>query len=464
MNFQKYYNFKLNEDQKRVLKQLNKFLHDDHDIFILTGYAGTGKTTLIRGFLDYLDEISRPYYLWASTGRAANVLANITRRPASTIHSAIYVLDTISDPYDETIIRLVFRLRENFHDPATIYFIDESSMISDREERENQFLQFDDGRLLNHLFKFAGNRKIVFIGDRAQLPPVNCHFSAALEQEYLSDKYQKKVIHEKLTKVERYDVNSGIYWNSLQLRSDERDDLPPMAIKTSDFSDMLVLRNTWVSIDSYVNYLRLRGVEHSVFISQTNGGVHYLNQQIRRKYYRHPDPPLQVGDMLMIVHNNYLYGIFNGQSVKVCNLEPTILRQHDFLFQDAVVEIPETGRKLNVRLMLNLLDRKEPNLSLDEERKLLINFAIRMKDYGIKRKDPTFLERLSTDPYVNALRVKYGYAVTCHKAQGGEWDRVYISAEPVLDNFDRRYLYRWFYTAITRAKSELFFSENKYLY
>lgn len=464
-DLQKYFPFTLNSGQQKTCDDLLSFLENhQYNVFILAGYAGTGKTTILKGILDYMKENDRKFELWASTGRAAKVLGTITRRQTKTIHSAIYMLDENSSKLDEDNKTLSFKLKPNHDDEETIYFIDEASMIADKAEK-NPFLLFDDGRFLDHLFSYLGDRRVVFIGDAAQLPPINCSFSAALDGGYLEKNYSKKCTSVLLTHVMRQQLECGILWNATEIRK-HNDALsqPPLAIKYSGFTDIRIKRNVWSAIDDFVLDLKKNGTGHAAFISFTNGGVHYLNSQIRNKFYGTKDPPLQIGDYLMVVQNNFLYELVNGHHVEVIDFDPDPIRQNSLSFISVLIKVPETDKKINLKIILDLLYRKEPSLTVGEEHDLMKNFVIRMKQYGIKPKTDEFRKRFITDPYLNALRVKFGYAVTCHKAQGGEWPRVYINFEPMLDNIPRPSLYRWTYTAITRASKQLVIPQHKYLY
>lgn len=462
---QKYFPFELNAVQEESCDALLHFIENSDDtVFILAGYAGTGKTSILKGILDYLDTKKKKFELWASTGRAAKVLGTITSRKTKTIHSAIYMLDENSSKLDEENKTLSFKLKINQDSEDFIYFIDEASMIADKAEK-NPFLLFDDGRFLDHLFTYVASRKVVFIGDSAQLPPINCSFSAALDGGYLQKNYDKHCKSVLLTQVMRQQLESGILWNATEIRKHhDAPTQPPLGIKSSGFSDLIIQRNIWSALDDFVADLKRFGNGHAAFISFTNGGVHYLNNQIRQKFYGTKDPPVQNGDYLMVVQNNYLYELVNGHHVELLDFDPTPIRQSSLSFITARIKIPENGEIRKMKVLLDLLYRKEPSLTEAEERELMKNFVIRMKHYGIKPKSEEFHKRFITDPYLNALRVKFGYAVTCHKAQGGEWPRVYINFEPMLENIPRANFYRWAYTALTRASKELVIPQNKYLY
>jgi ATP-dependent exoDNAse (exonuclease V) alpha subunit len=464
-NLQKYFQFELNPGQKETCNALLNFLDNDEDhVFIMAGYAGTGKTSILKGIFDYLDSNKNRYQLWASTGRAANVLGRITRRETKTIHSAIYMLDNNTSKLDEDDKTLSFKLKENLDYEDTIYFIDEASMIADKTET-NPFLIFDDGRFLDHLFTYIGDKKVIFIGDIAQLPPINCSFSAALDGSYLYKNYHKSCKSVLLTQVMRQQLESGILWNATELRKyGEADTRPQLSIKYSGFDDIIVLRNIWSALDDFVFDLKRNGNGNSAFISFTNGGVHYLNGQIRNRLFGMKDPPLQNGEYLMVVQNNYLHKLVNGVHVDLIDFDPSPVRQGKVNYIKARIKIPGHEHPTHVYLLWELLFKKAPSLTIEEEHDIMKNFVIRMRQNGVKLKTEEFMDCFKTDPFLNALRVKFGYAVTCHKAQGGEWNKVYVNFEPMLDNIPRPNLYRWAYTAITRASKELVIPQNKYLY
>nr|NQU90350.1 ATP-binding domain-containing protein [Bacteroidota bacterium] len=263
----------------------------------------------------------------------------------------------------------------------------------------------------------------------------------------------------------RQQLESGILWNATNIRKQHSNtSQPPLGIKASGFSDIRIERNIWQAIDYFVVDMKRNDPGNAVFISYTNGGVHYLNSQIRNNYYGTKDAPLQQGDLLMVVQNNYLYELVNGHHIKLVKFNPQAIRQGSLQFVSATIQIPETGINLDVMIIKELLFRKEPSLTRAEENDLMKYFAIRMKQNGIKPKTEEYMKNFRNDRYVNALRVKFGYSVTCHKAQGGEWPRVYLNLEPMLENIPRPTLYRWVYTAITRARNQLVIPNHKYIY
>lgn len=450
--------------QATAVRQMADFFSNDDRIFILQGYAGTGKTTLLKGVLDYLEAIERPYQLMASTGRAARVMSLKTGKPAKTIHSTIYSLDREKSVVSEEHKSLAFKLRSNSDQEDTIYFIDEASMIADKSE-VNPNLSFDDGRFLSHIFRYAGKRKIMFIGDLAQLPPVNCGFSAALSAEYLTTTYQLKVKHVALVEVKRQPLNSGIVDNATDLRLRLfAASIPPLSLNSRMGSDILVLNNIWASISTFVSKVRTEGIEKSIFIAFSNGSVHYLNSQIRKGLFREENPPLQIGEWLMVTQNNSPTGLCNGQHVKLLSFQDRGESAGEVSFISAQVQDPETGDSYQVKLVKNILMGKETALTLTQDKALTKDFAIRMRHLGIKAGSDEYITNMMEDRRFNPLIVKFGYAITCHRAQGGEWARVFINLEPAFETIDRAGQYRWLYTAITRASNQLVIPQHPIIF
>ncbi len=448
-----------------AIQKLSVFFEsNDEQVFVLQGYAGTGKTTLLKGVLDYLDSLKRPYRLMASTGRAARVLTNKTGRTATTIHSSIYVIDAPKCEVTEQKKSIAFKLRFNADDTETVYFIDEASMIADRSE-VNLSLLFDDGRFLDHIFRFVGKRKIIFIGDNAQLPPVNCSFSAALDPVYLSNQYRKKVIDTSLTEVKRQNDSGGILHNATQLREKLFSGaIPPLGLGVSMWPDMVTPPNIWSAVSKYVKHIGKNGANQSVFITLSNGSAHFINSQVRNGLYQRAEPPLQTGEWLMVVQNNYATGYNNGQHIKLNSFSDTGEKVGNISLLDAETEDPETGKVQKVKIIKDLLYSAAPGLSSEQDKAFTIDFAIRMKKKNIKPNSDLYLQYMISDKRFNALRVKFGYAITCHKAQGGEWGSVFVQLEPAFDKLPRENQYRWIYTAITRASEQLIIPNHPALF
>jgi len=463
-NFFRFFPFTPTPGQQKACDMISSFLDNDSEVFILQGYAGTGKTTLVKAIIGILGGMDRPFVLMASTGRAARVLSLKTGNPASTIHSTIYKIDKLKSVIGEESRKIAFSLRNNSDNKDTVYFIDESSMIADRVE-SNPDLIFDDGRFLQHIFSYTAKRKIIFIGDTAQLPPVNCSASAALDQGYLIEKYGMKTESFCLTEVMRQVAESGIISNATRLRTQLGSPLlPPPALEVSLRKDLIVTSNIWDSIKRYSATLKRDSYSKAIMLTFSNGAVHYLNSQVRKNIFMGDAPSLQKEELLMVIHNNSAFEYFNGQHIRLKSINGNTKSIGPVELVKATVEDPETSERREVWLILNLLYRKEPSLTTDEENSLMKDFAIRMKKEGIKQGTDDYISCLVHDPWLNGLRVKFGYAVTCHKAQGGEWPDVYLNLEPALENISREAMYRWLYTAITRTSERLIVTNHKMLY
>jgi len=464
MSITDYFPYEPTTGQWMAVKMLEAFFENQDRVFVLQGYAGTGKTSLLKAVLDYLDKTRFKYNLMASTGRAARVLAIKTGRSATTIHAAIYQVDERHTILDEKSKTIAFKLRSNTDPEKTIYFVDESSMISDKSETNSELL-FDDGRFLDHIFRYAGKRKVIFIGDTAQLPPVNCNFSPALDTGYLLTNYRLNATGICLTEVKRQEDDCGIIHNATLLREKLFSGrIPPLSIDAGSWSDHRVSPNIWVALSQYTRLIAKDGFEHAIFLSYSNKAVHYLNCEIRKNLYKRPDPPLQENEWLMVVHNNSKTGYSNGQHIWLRSFSDHGEKVGNLRLIDAVVEDPETKKQKKVKLIYDLIFRAEPRLTLEEERAFSIDFAIRMRKNNTRPATMDYLFHLMYDERLNALWVKFGYAVTCHKAQGGEWDQVFLNIEPVLERLPVETQYRWFYTAITRATKSLTLPKHAMLY
>jgi ATP-dependent exoDNAse (exonuclease V) alpha subunit len=346
----------------------------------------------------------------------------------------------------------------------TIYFIDEASMISDKYEH-SQGLLFDDGRFLDHIFRYIGNRKLVFLGDDAQLPPFNSNVIPALSTEYLQQRYKKQVIETALTEVKRQSDAWGIIANATAMRESLfSGSIPPLGINRKLGADIRVENNIWIAVAKYARLIQNRKEDQAMLIVLSNGSAHYLNGQVRNQIFKKPDVPLQPGEWLMVIQNNYYTGYNNGQHLRLKSFSDTGEKVGTVSLIDAVTADPHTGKEKDVKIVKDLLYRASPFLTPEEEKAFTIDFARRMKKRGIRPKTESFIRYMQNDKRFNALKVKFGYAVTCHKAQGGEWNSVFINIEPALMNQSRENQYRWMYTAITRASKQLVLPKHEIVY
>ena len=474
----------LNDQQKEVVDLIIKFVSSSADCFILEGRAGTGKTTLVKHLLDKLDKLKHLSILMAPTGRSARILNSKTNISTKTIHAYIYALDKIQVNDDATnpdqpgyadsndsAHRFYFPLKQE--EPfSALYIIDESSMIGDLEN-QGDLVQFGSGKLLSDLIQYSrigryghpsGERvKILFIGDPTQLPPVGEINSPALSKEYLTDEFNVVVTGFNLTKVMRQAEGGEILTQATKLRdSIIEKQFNRFSVKGSESEIQDI--STQDAINSAVESIRKK--VPVALITYTNKQALALNQSVREHLYNQKDLPIQVGDTLLVNKNSTLCDLNNGDLIKV--IEPDqypeiksirmkgVDHPVELSFRSVVIAYRDfDGRVQKGRCLIleNLLTSKERELSAAENRALLIDFRSRHK--GLKTNTKEFKVAIGSDKYFNALQVKFGYALTCHKAQGGEWDTVIVDFSDARGNNNEDY-FRWSYTAITRASKKLF--------
>jgi len=458
----------LNPEKQQALEMLKKFVSGgEEQVFVLSGYAGTGKTTLVKFLVQWCRKNDVPISLLASTGRASKVLSSKTGFASETIHRLIYSIDTSELDEQAKTKKVTFRLNENISSEKRVYLIDESSMISDKPLTQTTLTLFGSGSLLDDIFRYAGKRKIIFVGDSAQLPPVNAKLSPALSLPYLLQKIKCKGTAVILKEVMRYGENPGIFQNAEKLLKVIRSEnfKTRLSLNASLYSNIKVFPLDILLLENYVKTFKEFGYESCIMIALSNRLVSNLNRMIRSLLYGKNLQSIVPGEILMVQQNNYMLGISNGEQVEVVKQtgEPQQRAGISFL----PVEIYVTGnngqRIVKTLLMKDFLELDQARLSNEAEFRLTTDFMIRMRKKGLhpKRNKDEFLSALLTDPYMNALRARYGYAVTCHKAQGGEWQHVYILIEKGLWHpSDPSLKFKWTYTAITRSEKNLYFLEN----
>jgi len=517
-NTENYYPFKLTKEQDELVKRLLAFIKSEENVFILKGYAGTGKTTIMQGLVKYFGEQKTPFTLMASTGRAAKVMSQKARFPAATVHGSIYALQIVELPKndenaEEANYRLTFRLKMPNFNEKVVYFVDESSMLTNSLQSGGS-IAFGSGRLLDDLFKFAGKGKVVFIGDPAQLPPVNSKFSAALSREFLKTTFDLKVDGFELKQVMRYRRDSGMYYNTNLLREViQSNRFPPLAIKAHGFDDIQVYSHDNELVSKYYEIIKTIGVDSAIYITLSNKQAALVNNKIRAHLWGYKNTSfLKTGESLMVARNNYLYGLNNGDLCVVESIENEVIKKAGLEFRFITIRVsdpdPEKGQILKrVLINVDLLSSDNRDLSASQDMELLQNYFGRMRKIAIEiwellnqvtdvekrraildekiksfdinldvdsviEKAPSkksliksiAYENMQSDPYLNALRVKYGYAITCHKAQGSEWPEVFIHMEKSMFYFDKENQYRWAYTALSRAEKKIHLLNNQCLY
>ena len=442
------------QKQNELLHFLSEFTFEkDKDfLFLLKGYAGTGKTTSISTFVNSLSLVGKKAVLLAPTGRAAKVIAVYSKRPAFTIHKKIYF------PKKQNNGSIEFVLQTNKH-INTIFIVDEASMIPDSRQNKKMF---EYGSLLDDLISYVNagkNCKLIFIGDTAQLPPVKLNISPALQEDTLKYEFHKNVMSIELDEVMRQHKNSGILVNATQLRVMVQNDSLDFKFDI-DFPDIKRLEDGYDIEDALVDSYDNEGVEDTAFIVRSNKRANLYNQQIRMKI-RGQDNEISPGDYVMIVKNNYFWlnesseagFIANGDICKVLKIF-AIKDLYGFKFAEVelkMIDYPNM-QPIETVLLLDTLISESPSLTYEESNKL---YQAVKEDYiDEKSKYKQFLA-IKKNKYFNALQVKFSYAMTCHKSQGGQWKTVFIEQPYLPEGVSKEY-YRWLYTAMTRAQENLY--------
>lgn len=467
-----YFSFELNPQQKAVFERLMVFAARETTarVFVLKGYAGTGKTTLVAGFLKYLTQREIRFELLASTGRAAKVLSEKTGHLASTIHRMVYDFEDINTDIEKFAqnqennaggkqLKLIFKPKKvpakvDSKDRYCIYIVDEASMISDASGNSFSFARFGDGRLLKDLLDYDTLGKYLFIGDPCQLPPVGQQTSPALDAQYLEQTFDLhgQVWESELTKVMRQPDENGILKASLNLRSQIihfRQPQPDPRIPVYDYDNIQVYQTLMDLFNLYMYTIEAFGDTYATIICHTNQQRLSINKAIRRQQQKSEPRPVR-GDLLMVTQNHRPTGLVNGDFVRVVSVGKRI-KQAGLAFLQIELSPLYNDTRHTVLLVEKVLNSKLNNLDQADQQHLLIDFSYRMKEDGIKQHSPAFRDAMMKDPYLNALRAVYGYAVTCHKGQGGEWKEVFLWMENFITHMNQPDIYRWWYTAMTRA-------------
>lgn len=452
------YEFIPTAEQLVFCSEMARFLAQrlDDQCFILRGYAGTGKTTSVAALVKALPKFGLKAALLAPTGRAAKVMSNYTGRKALTIHKRIY------RKRSAVSTDMSFLIAPNLAE-HTLFIIDEASMIADEWNTQTGSSFLKD--LMEYIYN-AKNCAAVFVGDTAQLPPVGSIDSPALNKDYLSSNFGMEVKAVELKEVVRQEKESGILANATMLRrliNEEQEDAESIELPqfiTKDYKD--IFRMTGVKLVEGLEYAYHKfGIENSLVVCRSNKSANVYNQQIRaRLLYREEE--LTGGDQIMVVRNNYFWlpenesaaFIANGDMAKVVRVRGEEER-YGFRFSEVILEFmdfPDAGQ-ITCKVMLDTLTAETPNLSYEQSNKLFEGLNLDYEHITNKRER---FKAIKEDPYYNALQIKFAYAVTCHKAQGGQWDAVFVDQGYLTEEMIDLDFLRWLYTGVTRAKRELF--------
>ena len=441
-------------EQNVALEKLCEFLfsRNNDSLFVLKGYAGTGKSSLIGALVKTMNELKQKTVLMAPTGRAAKVFSSYAGQNAFTIHKKIYRQKKFSNEPTG------FVPADNLH-KHTLFIVDEASMISN--DGLDSF-SFGSGRLLDDLihYVYSGEGcRLLLMGDSAQLPPVSQPDSPALDIEVLKG-YNLDINYITLTQVVRQKNMSGILLNATWLRDALTDD------NVYNYPTLTAGRGRDVSIipgDELIETLEESynkvGLEETIIITRSNKRANVFNNGIRNRIlYR--EESLSAGDLLMISKNNYFWGkdqkeidfIANGDLMEVLRVRKT-QELYGFTFVDLLVRFPDYDLEMDLKIILESLFSDSPGLPKEQNDKL---FYTILEDYADIRLKPERMKKMKENPYYNAVQVKYAYAVTCHKAQGGQWKNVFLDISYIPEEYLGKDFYRWLYTAFTRATEQIF--------
>ncbi|WP_315086549.1 ATP-dependent DNA helicase [Bacteroides heparinolyticus] len=440
-------------EQEFALKSLSGFLLAPRNeaVFLLRGYAGTGKTSLVAALVRTLDKLQQKSVLLAPTGRAAKVFSAYAQHPAFTIHKKIYRQQSFSNEMNN------FSVNDNLT-THTLYVVDEASMISNEGLSGSMF---GTGRLLDDLVQFVYSGqgcRLLLMGDTAQLPPVGEEQSPALFADVLKG-YGLEVLEADLTQVVRQERQSGILWNATRLRQliAEESCYSLPKIRITGFADIKVLPGNEL-IDELSSCYDCDGPDETIVICRSNKRANIYNNGIRAQVLWREDE-LNTGDLLMVAKNNYFWTgkemdfIANGETAVVRRMRRTC-EMYGFRFADVTLSFPDRDDfELEVNLLLDTLHTDAPALSKADNDRLF--YAV-LEDYSDVSSKRERMKKMKADPYYNALQVKYAYAVTCHKAQGGQWKNVFLDQGYMTDDLLTPDYFRWLYTAFTRATGTLY--------
>jgi len=448
--------FDLTLKQDVVLQRLANFVLDNEDdnLFVLKGYAGTGKTTLISTLVNSLWNAHKSAVLLAPTGRAAKVISKYSKREALTIHKKIYF------PKKQSGGGVSFVLQPNKH-KNTIFIVDEASMISDINTDSKLF---ENGSLLDDLLQYvySGSKcKLVFIGDTAQLPPIKLDVSPALDEQRLALNYNKEVDFIELDEVVRQAEGSGILSNATLLREQLATNyFNSFEFDLGSFPDIVRLQDGYEIQNAIDESYSMESKEDTAIIVRSNKRANIYNQQIRsRILFQEND--LNAGDYLMVVKNNYFWVkenseagfIANGDIIEVLEIY-SFKELYGFRFAEVKVRMVDYPNMtpFETVLLLDTITAETPALSYEDGNKL---YQEVQKDYESETSKYKKFVKIKQNKYFNALQVKFSYAMTCHKSQGGQWKTVFVEQPYLKDGVNKDYM-RWLYTAITRAEEKLY--------
>lgn len=443
-------------NQEELISRISNFILDQKSsnrIFLLKGYAGTGKTSIISTIVKNLSHIKYASVLLAPTGRAAKVLSSYSGKHASTVHRKIYFLNTRPDG------SLSMILSKNKH-KNTIFFVDEASMIPDNTGSNSLFTFSNLLEDLLHYIYSSQNCLLVLIGDNAQLPPVGLDISPALDEDFLKQAYPYDIYSYELTEVVRQSMDSGILANATDIRTLIQNEDNNLQIKLDNFPDIYHITGTELE-DELSSAFGQSGSEETIVITRSNKRANIFNREIRNRIL-YQENEISSGDLLMVVKNNYFwldgkakpYFIANGDIIQIVRINK-YENFYGFRFADVDICLPDYPdlSEFSLKIILDTIMMDGPAMSQKDNNRL---FEEVMKDYEDLSNRRMRVEATKNNPWFNALQIKFAYSLTCHKTQGGQWETVFIDQGYLNDDMVNTEYFRWLYTAFTRATKKLF--------
>ncbi len=467
----------LSQSQIAALTKLELFLDGPSHVFMLKGYAGSGKTTILKGLIEYFTEIQKGYVLMAPTGRAAKIIREKTGVDANTVHKTIYSFDDLLEFDEDGSFVYTYKIRNNSDVAGKVFIVDEASLLSDNKN-EAEFFRFGTGHLLSDLLQYIricepnANSKIIFVGDPCQLPPVGENSSKAFDSHYLCSKFNLSSDEIEIREVKRQTFDSRLLQSAVKIRK---------SISSNYFNDF-DLRPNDKDIFSPANESFLdvweKAQNPKIVIASKNKTCLGINRQIRERLFGVSNLPIQKTDIVIFGGNNYRKGVFNGEFAVVNKSSDSVisrvvrLKGKDpvtLVWREVEFLVPNNNGGDSVvsgKILENFL-YGDNFLKPDESQALYVDFIQRNKE--LTRGTEEFKDAILNDDLFNCLLVKFGYSITCHKAQGGEWDSVFTiwdhDNSPLFNCFFHKQIktgktnldfFRWAYTAITRASSKLY--------
>ncbi|MCB2207843.1 MAG: AAA family ATPase [Bacteroidetes bacterium] len=446
-------------DQKTAINHLSALYQTvkKNPVYILKGYAGTGKTSLISAYVNMLASHKKNFVLLAPTGRAAKVLSKYTGYRAHTIHRYIYYIITSNEGHYKISLS-----QNRFKD--SIFIIDEASMISDNSQLSGE--AFAGRNLLDDLFSFVfsrENNKIILIGDTAQLPPVGLDMSPALDIRYIKSSFNITAFEFEMQEVMRQAFNSGVLSEATSLRKLIGSSQTITSLfNTAHFKkDILKIEDGNTFEELLNDTFNHQDIENSVIVCRTNKRANLFNQQVRNNILN-KESEIEGGDVLMVVKNDYFWldetskagFIANGDLMQVVRILK-IEEMYGFHFADAeirLIDYPEE-KEISVKILLSTIYIDGPGLPKTDRNALFQKVEEDYMDIPERRKR---VQKVMTNPWYNALHVKFAYAMTCHKTQGGQWPHVFVDQGYLTEEMVNTEYLRWLYTAVTRSTSKLY--------